>query len=187
MINDNMNRYVVISRRRSRITCLLQQLKGLQTALLDLQAASKPRSKFTFKRNPQEAAPLASNEEKVDNLPLLLSTSSVPTTNLTLSSRSFEYLTFDAFPQSSLQHDLTISDLDHCIVNLIPQSPQSNALGDGSPRARLDISALHVHNLTNTILLLPSIDGSVLFHSLSQCILVVGCRQVSLLLISVEE
>lgn len=167
--------------------CLLQQLKALQNVLLDIQAASKPRSKFSFKRKPQEAAPLTSKEEKAENLPLLQPTGSVPTTNLTLSSRSFEYLTFDAFPQSSLQHHLTVSDLDHCIVNLIPHSPQSDALGDGSPRARLDISALHVHNLTNTILLLPSIDGSVLLHSLSQCTLVVGCRQVSFLLISVEE
>ncbi|KAF9467159.1 tubulin binding cofactor C-domain-containing protein [Collybia nuda] len=153
-----------------------QQLKALQNTLLEFQAATKPRSKFTFKRKPPATTTSTSRLPEVENTLTSLPTSHIPTTNLTLSSRSYEYVTFDTFPSSPLQHDLTISDLDHCIVNLVPY-PFEPGVQDETIRPQLDISALHVNNITNTILLLPTIDGSVLLHKLSNCTLVVGCRQ----------
>jgi len=103
------------------------------------------------------------------------------TSNLVLSSRSYEYVTSQSLAFSSLQQHLTISDLDHCVVNLIPSTIVTTGGADG-PKAHglttsLDISAIHVRNLTDTVLLLPPINGSVLLHDLARCTLVLGCHQ----------
>jgi len=40
-----------------------------------------------------------------------------------------------------------------------------------------DISALHIRNVKNSILLLPALEGSVILHDLLNCIVVVKCHQ----------
>jgi len=162
-----------------------QQLNALEVALADLRASIVPKAKFAFKRK----APAASSQLTTSTLPTVETTSgnlSCPTpqtstSNLALSSRSFEYITLEPLQNSIMQQDMTISDLDHCIVNLIPPAKlvKDDAVQDGRVHGSfsLDISAIHVRNLTDTVLLLPSIDGSVLLHDLSRCTLVLGCHQ----------
>jgi hypothetical protein len=82
-----------------------------------------------------------------------------------------------SFPDTSEVSDLTISDLNNCIVNLLPDASGGHSSRDSS----LKISALHIRNLTDTVLLLPIIQGSVLLHDLRRCVVVAGCHQVRFL------
>ncbi|KAJ7481538.1 tubulin binding cofactor C-domain-containing protein [Mycena latifolia] len=129
------------------------QLKSLEKSLEELRALL-PKSRAVPDISPQQE--------------------SLPTsTNLTLSSHSMRYLSKASLPSTSQASDLTISDLNNCIVNLLPE-PEGKSPPDGT---FLEISALHIRNLTDTILLLPFIRGSVLLHDLRRCILVIGCHQ----------
>ncbi|KAJ7672611.1 tubulin binding cofactor C-domain-containing protein [Mycena polygramma] len=148
------------------------QLKGLEKSLEELRT-SIPKSKFAFKRK----APVASIPSPVSSAPETLSSSQPESasisTNLTLSSHSLEYLTKASVPNSSQASDLTISDLHKCVVNLLPDASDESPAQEGYSQ----ISALHIRNLTDTVLLLPVIRGSVLFHDLRRCVVVVGCHQ----------
>lgn len=66
---------------------------------------------------------------------------------------------------SELRSELSLIDLDGCVLNLIEAKQH-------------EISALHLRNVKNTILLLPSLEGSIILHDLSNCVIVVRCHQV---------
>ncbi|KAJ6591055.1 tubulin binding cofactor C-domain-containing protein [Mycena vulgaris] len=150
------------------------QLKGLEKSLEEVRALL-PKPKFSFKRkaptasSPVPPSPVSITVPEASSQPDYLAIS----TNLTLSAHSSRYLSRASFPSASQASDLTISDLNKCIVNLLP-----DLAGEASAESNhLEISALHIRNLTDTILLLPIIRGSVLLHDLRRCILVVGCHQ----------
>ncbi|KAJ6588376.1 tubulin binding cofactor C-domain-containing protein [Mycena capillaripes] len=149
------------------------QLKALEKSLEELRT-SIPKSKFAFKRK----AAAASTQDPPNVVPTVVperSPQSQPmSTNLTLSSHSLRYLSNTSVPWKSQASDLTISDLTKCIVNLLPDAVDESSSQDSSDSK---ISALHIRNLTDTILLLPVIRGSVLLHDLRRCIVVVGCHQ----------
>ncbi|KAJ6463918.1 tubulin binding cofactor C-domain-containing protein [Mycena sanguinolenta] len=147
------------------------QLKGLQKSLDDLRTLI-PKSKFAFKRK----APVPSSEASSSPVPPVVveissesQPVSAPTTNLALSSHSNQYLTIASIPYTAQTPDLSISDLDRCVVNLLPDAQDTDS--------SLKISALHIRNLTDTVLILPAIQGSVLLHDLRRCVVVVGCHQ----------
>ncbi|KAJ7747901.1 tubulin binding cofactor C-domain-containing protein [Mycena maculata] len=143
------------------------QLKALEKSLEEFRT-SIPKSKFAFKRK----APTPSTQVALSPVPLAVApqpvSTSIVSTNLTLSSHSFRYLSKASLSSASQASDLTISDLSSCIVNLLP---------DAESKTSLEVSALHIRNLTDTVLLLPVIQGSVLLHDLRRCIVVVGCHQ----------
>ncbi|KAF7366688.1 Tubulin-folding cofactor C [Mycena sanguinolenta] len=150
------------------------QLKGLQKSLEDLRTLI-PKSKFAFKRKvpvPSSEAPSSPDPPVIAETTSESQPGSAPTvsTNLTLSSHSNQYLTMASLPCTAQTSDLAISDLDKCIVNLLPDAEDADS--------GLKISALHIRNLTDTVLLLPAIQGSVLLHDLRRCVVVVGCHQV---------
>ncbi|KAF8892925.1 tubulin binding cofactor C-domain-containing protein [Infundibulicybe gibba] len=146
------------------------QLKELELSLEQLRASVAPKSKFAFKR---KANPPVITEQSLlppkPSTPVTFQVSAEAaevkwkSTHVSLSSRSNEYLTLESLPEASSQHhEVTISQLDNCIVNLLPA---------------LDISALHIKDLTNTLLLLPAINGSIILHHLNRCTLVLACHQ----------
>ncbi|KAJ7756945.1 tubulin binding cofactor C-domain-containing protein [Mycena metata] len=148
------------------------QLKGLEKSLEELRTLI-PKSKFAFKR--KTPAPPITPVPAPTVVPEAPSTtqpeSASISTNLTLCSHSLQYLSKDSLPSTSEASGLTISDLNQCILNLLPSN-------DSLPESSyLKISALHIRNLTDTILILPPIQGSVLIHNLRRCVLVVGCHQ----------
>ena len=144
-----------------------------------------PKSKFAFKRRSAVGA-AATNLESPPSEPSSTQTpppplqtqnappSSAASTHLSLSSHSHRYLTREDLPSHPAQSDLSISDLDHCIVNLLP-SASSSGSGIDTP---LIISALHARNLSDCVVLLPGVDGSALIHDLERCVVVLGCHQV---------
>ncbi|KAJ7057016.1 tubulin binding cofactor C-domain-containing protein [Mycena amicta] len=137
------------------------QVKTLEKSLEDLRG-SLPKSKFAFRRKTPVAA--TSVAQPRPTAPAVVAPAPASSTNLILSSHSRRYLTHSALPSSNTS-DLTISDLNQCIVNLLPGT------------STLKISALHIRNLVDTVLLLPTIPGSVLLHDLRRCVVVVGCHQ----------
>ncbi|THU97622.1 hypothetical protein K435DRAFT_777907 [Dendrothele bispora CBS 962.96] len=121
------------------------------------------------------------------------SSASTSTSQLMLSSRVKQYLTIhsiDGIPSSSTSSstsnqtsssspqrkprssDLGLSDLDHCVVNFVTPSPSYVFENEV-----LDISAVQIRNVKNSVLLLPRINGSVMLHDLRDCVVVLGCHQ----------
>ncbi|KAF5384269.1 hypothetical protein D9615_003298 [Tricholomella constricta] len=152
-----------------------EQLKALEKSLSELRGNTRPRSKFAFKRKAAVPPSVASISPRGTRTAVVAPGLQAPTTHLSLSSRSYELLTLESLPRSSSQEDLAIYNLDHCIVDLLSPVQSDDAVQTSYPR--LDISALHVRNLTDTVLLLPAIDGSVLIHDLTRCTIVIGCHQ----------
>lgn len=151
----------------------IQHLKEIEESLDRLRSASTVKPKFAFKRKTPKATGTPALSPVSSSLTPAVSVSSEnePTSrSLALSGRSHAYLDFTSlhFPPSAAS-DLTMSDLDHCIVNLLPLANES--------RSSL-FTALHVRNVRNCVIILPPIDGSALLHDLTQCTLVLGCHQV---------
>ncbi|KAG9226729.1 hypothetical protein CCMSSC00406_0008429 [Pleurotus cornucopiae] len=140
-----------------------QRVKTLEQSLEKLRAA-QPKSKFTFKRKANGSAKPPSSQ-KPSEPPRSEAPSS---SNLILSSHHDAYLGWHNIPIATAgsSSDATIRDLTNCIVNLASQTTGG-----------VQITALHIHNLKNCLLLLPDITGSVMLHDLNRCSIVVGCHQ----------
>ncbi|KAH9481509.1 Tubulin-folding cofactor C [Psilocybe cubensis] len=154
------------------------QLKALEKSVEELRISNAPKSKFAFKRKPKAAdsapAPPLSPAPVTTPVDPKQSVTVLPTpTHLVLSSKSHQYITRASLPEHPQQTDLALSDLDNCVVNLLPPIP---SISDGRTES-LILTALHARNLTNCIILLPSIEGSALLHDMSNCILVLGSHQ----------
>ncbi|KAF8653655.1 hypothetical protein AX16_003806 [Volvariella volvacea WC 439] len=71
---------------------------------------------------------------------------------------------------SSLTSDVTISDIQGCIINLLPLSQQPET-------PQLNVSAVHINAVSDSVLLLPLVKGSIMMHNIKNCLIVVGCHQ----------
>ncbi|KAL4076899.1 tubulin binding cofactor C-domain-containing protein [Scleroderma yunnanense] len=138
------------------------QLKSLERVLEELRGTSSAAPKFSFKRKSAKS-----------KAPAELSSGNAPTPRDTLpdvgsasgfSSLSFRYLTISDLASRSSSGEISLSDISNCIMNMLPHD-------------KTHISAIHLQRVTNCILLLPHISGSVLLHDMSNCVLVVGCHQ----------
>ncbi|KAF9476038.1 hypothetical protein BDN70DRAFT_863858 [Pholiota conissans] len=148
------------------------QLKGFEKSIETLRASSAPKSKFAFKRK-AGATPIASKPvPESPATPAPESSSSTPNpSNLVLSSHLNKYLTRSDLPDHPPQTDLSICDLEGCIVNLLVPLDQPTV------DDHIKISALHARNLKNCVLLLPDVEGSALLHDMVNCVIVLGCHQ----------
>ena len=159
----------------------MQKIKSIESDLEGARTASAPKAKFAFKRKtvakPTASPPISSPSSSAAPSTSATPANALPTSGLSISGHSHKYLSVSSLssPWSSAS-DLTISDLDHCVVNLTPADanpdyPQGSAF-----------TALHVKNLSNTILVLPVITGSALLHDIKNCVIALGSRQVCSLL-----
>ncbi|KAF5350545.1 hypothetical protein D9756_008724 [Leucocoprinus leucothites] len=144
------------------------QLHALETNLNRLRAATTTKPKFAFKRKTAAESPPSTITPSESTKGALISTSPQPSSsNSFISSHTHTYLTITSLVGSPPASDLTISDLDHCILNLLSTKDD----------LQLDISAIHLRKISNSVLLLPIINGSILIHDLSRCVIVLGCHQ----------
>lgn len=144
------------------------QIKALEAIIEELREASKPKTKFAFRR----AAPLENSQRpSIVATPVKIATvSSNKPQHTLLSSLSHRYISLTDLPTSGQQSsELAISGLDHCIVNLTSSTRQNDDI--------IRFSAVHVENLTHTVLILPMINGSILLHNLTSCVVAAGCHQ----------
>jgi tubulin-specific chaperone C len=153
----------------------------MEQSVEELRAASVGKPKFKFKRKGnkgKETISLTSTvkmEEKVSQttdleIPHKVTKEESTSSHISLSGHSNRFLSWAALPPpTSTATDIAISDLSHCVVNLLSHDSDSS---------ESVASALHVRNVVNTVLLLPRINGSALLHDLRNCIIVLGCHQV---------
>ena len=97
-------------------------------------------------------------------------------TGVTISGRSHAFLDMSVLPASVTATDLSISELDHCVVYMLPRP----SLKDNMSMRNVKITALHVRDVKNSVLIMPIIEGSALLHDISRSTLVLGCHQVRL-------
>ena len=151
-----------------------------------MRASLVPKTKFAFKRKASSKPTTTSQQLASQSTSTPSSSPQLATpqssTGLTISKHSHRYLTFSSLssPWTS-PSDLTISDLSNCVVNLStpdgdPNTPEA-AAGIAS---RELFTALHIRNLSNTVLILPVITGSALLHDLEGCVIALGSRQVKI-------
>ncbi|THH31831.1 hypothetical protein EUX98_g2345 [Antrodiella citrinella] len=149
------------------------QVKSFEHSLEQLRVSAAPKPKFAFKR---KAATPATNQTVSDAKKPGPATADLPSTASTiasnaraLSNHTGQYLTSSSLPVSSSTagSELTISDIDHCIVDLVSNQ------GEGSNA----ITAVHVKNVKRSVLLLPSMSGSAILHDVENTVLAIGCHQ----------
>ncbi|KAH9854571.1 tubulin binding cofactor C-domain-containing protein [Lenzites betulinus] len=149
------------------------KLQDIETQVEAIRVSAAPKSKFAFKRKTAKStlvpSPVTSTPTGSSAAP---SSSISHASGLSLSGHSNSYLTLTSLSSPwSAASDLTISDLDHCVVNLIPSSANPDAPAD------LTFNALHVRNVTDTVLILPILPGSALLHDMKNCVIALGSRQ----------
>ncbi|KAF8556601.1 hypothetical protein OG21DRAFT_1602168 [Imleria badia] len=136
------------------------QLKALEKTIEELRGASASTPKFSFKRKatkPKESTEHAS----VVAPPPTKSQPTLAESARTLATFSHRYLTILDVRSPNSSAEVSISDLDDCIVNLLP--------GDDD---HTQITAFHVQRVSRSIILLPQISGSIILHDLSECVIV---------------
>ncbi|TFY63127.1 hypothetical protein EVJ58_g3433 [Rhodofomes roseus] len=154
------------------------QLKEVEGSLEKLRTAAAPKPKFAFKRKavPSVQSPLPTASPASRDAPekavVVTSSNATPSTGVTISGRSHEFIDLSSLPPSVSATDLIISDLDHCVLYMLPRP----GLEDDTARD-VRITALHARNVRNSVLIMPMIEGSALLHDVSQCVLALGCHQ----------
>jgi len=143
------------------------QLKALEKNAEELRGASTSTPKFSFKRKPTKPKAPAEPASTAGLAPTHTHPSTSISSAKTLPSFSHRYLTIANFDTKDTSAEVSISDLDSCIVNLLPK-------GDDD---RTKITAFHVRHVSKCILVLPHIAGSILLYDLSECVIVTGCHQ----------
>jgi len=149
-------------------------LKVLEKSISELAVPSRKKTVFAFKRKAltlsSDAASPSSGFAKAAIKPQQAFSPAAAAIS-SLSSHSHEYLGVESIPSTNSREGLSIQDLNNCVVNLVPPTPVYGT------RNSLDISALHIRDLTETVIVLPPVDGSILIHGLRRCTIFAFCHQ----------
>ena len=141
-----------------------------------------PKRKFAFKRktdklNLSSTPPLPPSSRSADEPGEGEAVPSMSNFHK-LSSHSNRRLSLRSIPalvEEAQSFNLTISDLERCVVDL-------RDIAETAPRQKqTNLTALHVRDLRDTILVLPNVKGSVILHGLHRCTVIVASHQASIL------
>ncbi|KAI5118954.1 hypothetical protein M0805_006300 [Coniferiporia weirii] len=179
-----------------------EQLQELETRVEALRTSSAPKAKFSFKKKTlgsgsttsivPPTAPESTARPSEGQRQLAPAAASASTPGLTLGPTSYEYFTPASLSQPSQLPsgsasgtgvpctDLTISGLDHCVVDLISRKSGAGQYGQNLDSAGIDmgLKAVHIHDVKDSLLLLGNVRGSVLVHNLERCTVVGTCHQL---------
>lgn len=157
-----------------------KQLQSWERTLEKLQVnqtSTGAKPKFAFKRKDKPDKP-PSDIPEVEVPTLAKTIDRSPTSHFSFDSKSGCLLTRASFPDASstpIDSELIITNLENCIVDLM----------DGNSDT-MTPTAVHIRNVTNCVLLLPTIRGTVLLHGLYRCVVAIpGCHQVRYDLLSI--
>jgi len=148
-----------------QLTSWERTLEKLQTN----KTSTGTKPKFAFKRKDKSEKPSANIPEvEAQILPETINKSS--TSHLSLASKSGCLLTRISLPDASstpIDSELIITNLNNCIVDLMDSNNDA-----------VTPTAVHIRSVTNCVLLLPIIKGSVLLHGIQRCVVAIaGCHQ----------
>ncbi|KAG8216041.1 tubulin binding cofactor C-domain-containing protein [Butyriboletus roseoflavus] len=142
-----------------------RQLKTLEKSIEELRGASACAPRFSFKRKVTKTKP-STEHGLVVGPPLTQSQSTLIESAKTLATFSHRYLTILDIHSPNSSAEVSISDVDNCIVNLL-----------ASDNDHRKMTALHVQRVSRSVILLPQIAGSIILYDLSECVIVIGCHQ----------
>lgn len=179
-------RFSVLENYLHKSRSILQQLKTLETGIDTIRNASSNKPRFAFKRSakaPIEPSHSASTPAPSSSSLPAASPSTPSSTQLSISNRQNSWLTLESLDAAPgvlpSQSSLSISELSSCVVNLLaPTSVES--------KPTVHVNALHIRRMRRVVLIAGYIDGSLLIHDCEDCLLILGCRQVSIILWFVE-
>jgi len=177
MIKDKMNWCVLVSGRDVWTNQTGKQLKTLEESLEELRSSTTGKTKFAFKRKVKIPA---STSAETATPPAPANTPAIPTSTISSASRTISdhsncYLSRSCLssPSSSTDHiEVSIIRISNSILNLATTNeltPSANTVS---------LSALHIHDIENSILVLGTVDGSIMLHNLTNCVVVAECHQV---------
>jgi len=161
-----------------------QQIRELENKLSSLRPKT---SKFSFAKSKSTPKPfqpikhddLSSQPSAGPSIPKETETKDISSDVVRFENLRKSVIRLDSLnPNSSsnlnTSSTVILKNLEMCIIDLRPSS-SSEKTNSG---ARTKITSLHGEGLRYCTLIVP-VDGSVLLHSLTSCILVLSCHQVS--------
>ena len=75
------------------------------------------------------------------------------------------------------QIEVSITNVSRSILDLLPSKDKSTLSTN-----IISLSALHISDIQDSILILGHVDGSIMLHKLTNCVVVAGCHQVEIYL-----
>ncbi|KAG2159397.1 tubulin binding cofactor C-domain-containing protein [Suillus bovinus] len=153
------------------------QLKALEKSLEELRSSTAGKTKFAFKRKvkiPASASAETATPPARANAPAI-PTTTISSASRTISDQSNCYLSRSCLPcsSSSTHHiEMSIIRISNSVLNLLTTTNESTLSANTA-----FLSALHIRDIQNTILILGTVDGSIMLHNLINCVVVVECHQ----------
>ncbi|KAG2064568.1 hypothetical protein BDR04DRAFT_1235017 [Suillus decipiens] len=153
------------------------QLKALERSLEELRSSTVGKKKFAFKRKvkiPVSASAGTATPPARANAPAI-PTSSISSASRTISNHSNCYLFRSCLSGPSLSTDhveVSIISISSSILNLLTTTNESTLSTN-----TVSLSALHIRDIQNSILILGTVDGSIMLHNLTNCVVVADCHQ----------
>lgn len=141
----------------------------MEERLATLQLQSRGKGKFAFKKKAGSSARKGVSVQS-SNTELQV-TKSPPANNALVQPKEYRFLTAAVLSDSSSDSGLTISNLSHCVVNV----------------ATSDLTAIHIQNVKDSLLLLGEVKGSLLAHDLDRCTILICSHQVGSLNFIISE
>ncbi|CAG8577255.1 14233_t:CDS:2 [Dentiscutata erythropus] len=158
------------------------QVRALIEDLNTKKAELTPKSKFSFKSrkatgSTEKSMTAESNKIINNNLEVITPNNEIVpiTTSLnqnfqtvTLNNRQNCYISVNSYltnleePGEKVM-DFQISNLDHCIVNLVSSN--------------VTIGAIHIKRLKDTIIMASPVRSSILIYDCERCVFLIGCHQ----------
>ncbi|KAG2058006.1 hypothetical protein BDR06DRAFT_876976 [Suillus hirtellus] len=153
------------------------QLKALEKSLEELRSSTAGKTKFAFKRKVKIPAPASAETATppAQTNALAMPTAPISSASRTISNHSNSYLSRSCLsgPSSSTDHiEVSIIRVSNSVLNLLTTTNESNLSA-----STVSLSALHIRDIQNSILILGSVDGSIMLHNLTNCVVVAGCHQ----------
>ncbi|KAF0392109.1 TBCC-domain-containing protein [Gigaspora margarita] len=157
------------------------QIRALIEDLNTKKAELAPKSKFSFKSrkatgSTEKSMTVESNKIVNSGLDVVTPNNKIPITNslnqnfqtVTLNYKQNCYISVNSYltnleePGEKVM-DFQISNLDHCIVNLVSSN--------------VTIGAIHIKGLKDTIIMSGPVRSSILIHDCERCVFLIGCHQ----------
>ncbi|GAA6061757.1 hypothetical protein JCM10212_000737 [Sporobolomyces blumeae] len=163
-----------------------KELKRVLDDVNNVKLRAAPKPKFSFKRSTLAVAARPPTSEQSRGACSLAQTTtstskpsaSIPSTTMTLKSRSNEYLTPAALPTTSSStrpEALLLDSLESCFVDFLPSDTDVKS-DDSSPNS-IGFPAVYLSNLKGCTVLLPVVKGSIMVLDCQDCVLVLGAHQ----------
>lgn len=145
-----------------------------------MRSSTAGKTKFAFKRKVKIPAPASAETATppAQTNALAIPTTPISSASRTISNHSNSYLSRSCLsgPSSSTNHiEVSIIGVSNSVLNLLTTTNESTLSAN-----TVSLSALHIRDIQNSILILGSVDGSIMLHNLTNCVVVAGCHQVRL-------